>query len=65
MFPERLAQLRKNSDLTQQQVADLLCMRRDVYRRYEKGIYELPLWALIKLTKLYKVTSDYILELDT
>ena len=40
-------------------------MRRDVYRRYEKGIYELPLWALIKLTKLYKVTSDYILELDT
>ena len=65
MFPERLAQLRTDADLTQQQVADLLYMRRDVYRRYEKGIYELPLWALIKLAKLYNVTSDYILELDT
>ena len=64
MFPERLAQLRTDADLTQQQVADLLYMRRDVYRRYEKGIYELPLWALIKLAKLYNVTSDYILELD-
>ena len=64
MFPDRLAQLRHEAALTQQAVADILHMRRDVYRRYEKGVYELPLWALIKLTKLYKVSTDYILELD-
>ena len=49
MFPDRLAKLRNNAGLTQQAVADILHMRRDVYRRYEKGIYELPVWTLIQL----------------
>ena len=64
MFPDRLAQLRQRDHMSQQAVADILHMRRDVYRRYEKGIYELPLWALVKLTEIYNVSSDYILELD-
>lgn len=65
MFPDRLAKLRNNAGLTQQAVADILHMRRDVYRRYEKGIYELPVWALIQLAKLYGTSTDHILELDT
>ena len=64
MFPDRLAKLRHNAGLTQQAVADILHMRRDVYRRYEKGIYELPVWALIQLAKLYGTSTDHILELD-
>ena len=38
-------------------------MHPEVYRRYEKGIREIPVWAVIKLAELYGVTTDYILGL--
>lgn len=38
-------------------------MNLEVYRRYEKGIREIPVWALIKLAELYGVSVDYILGL--
>ena len=34
-----------------------------VYRRYEAGLREIPVWALIKLSELYNVSTDYILGL--
>ena len=58
-FP-RVEELRIDADLTQQQVADYLHCKREVYRRYEKGIRELPVWALIQLADLYHTTTDYI-----
>lgn len=60
----RLEELRLDSDMTQQQIADYLNMKREVYRRYEKGVYEIPVWALVKLSELYDVSSDYILGID-
>lgn len=59
-FP-RLADLRSDADKTQQEIADLLNCKREVYRRYEKGIFELPVWALITLADYYNVSTDYIL----
>lgn len=50
-------------DMTQQQVADYLMCNRQVYARYERGIREIPVSMIIKLAKLYKVSTDYILEL--
>ena len=63
MFFQRLADLRIDSDKTQQEIADLLECKREVYRRYEKGIHEIPVWALIKLAKYYGTSTDYILGL--
>ena len=63
MFFQRLADLRTYSDKTQQEIADLLECKREVYRRYEKGIHEIPVWALIKLAEYYKTSTDYILGL--
>lgn len=63
MFFQRLADLRTDSDKTQQEIADLLECKREVYRRYEKGIHEIPVWALIKLAKYYGTSTDYILGL--
>ncbi|MBQ9535854.1 MAG: helix-turn-helix transcriptional regulator [Clostridia bacterium] len=60
MFFKRLADLRIDHDLTQQQVADLLCCKREVYRRYEKGIHTIPVEFLIKLADYYGVSIDYI-----
>ena len=63
MFFQRLADLRTDSDKTQQEIADLLDCKREVYRRYEKGIHEIPVWALIKLAEFYNTSTDYILGL--
>lgn len=63
MFFQRLADLRIDSDKTQQEIADLLDCKREVYRRYEKGIHEIPVWALIKLAEYYNTSTDYILGL--
>ena len=38
--------------------------KREVYRRYEKGIHEIPVWAVIALAKYYGVSTDYLLGLS-
>lgn len=63
MLFQRLEDLRIDSDKTQQEIADLLNCKREVYRRYEKGTYDIPLWALIKLAGYYEASTDYILGL--
>ncbi len=57
---QRIEDLRIDHDLTQQQVADLLFCQREVYRRYEKGIREIPLSYAVTLAKYYGVSLDYL-----
>ena len=61
MHFQRLEDIRSDTDLTQKEVAEILSMRPEVYRRYEKGIREIPVWALIKLADYYETSTDYIL----
>lgn len=63
MFFKRLYELRTDHDMTQKQVADYLVCNRQVYARYENGLREIPVSMLIKLSKLYGVSTDYILGL--
>ncbi len=63
MHIPRLRDLREDSDKTQQEVADYLNMHRSVYRRYESGEREIPVWAIIKLAEFYHTSTDYILGL--
>jgi len=63
VFFQRLKDLRIDHDKTQQEIADYLHCNREVYRRYEKGTREIPVWALIKLSDLYQTSVDYILGL--
>lgn len=53
--------MREDRDHTQQQVADYLNMHRSVYRRYESGEREIPVWAVMKLADLYNTSTDYLL----
>ena len=62
-YTKRIADLRIDSDKTQQEIADVLVCQREVYRRYEKGERELPLWAAIKLAEYYDVSLDYLVGL--
>ena len=63
MFFQRIEDLRIDADKTQQQIADVLKCKREVYRRYEKGIHEIPVWAVICLANYYGTSTDYILGL--
>ena len=56
----RIRDLREDKDKTQKEIADLLNMQLTVYRRYELGERELPLWAAIKLADYYDVSLDYL-----
>ena len=61
MFFRRLADMRVDRDLKQKEVAAVLNMRPEVYRRYEKGILEIPTWAVIALADYYQTSTDYLL----
>lgn len=60
MYLKRLEDLRIDCDLTQQNIADILHCQREVYRRYEKGVRELPLSYAIILADYYHVSLDYL-----
>lgn len=60
---QRLEDLRVDKDKTQIEIAAYLNLNREVYRRYEKGIREIPTWALVKLAEYYQTSTDYILGL--
>lgn len=64
MMFQRLEDLRVDNDLRQRDVAEYLHMHLEVYRRYEKGIREIPVWAVIQLAKYYHTSTDYILGLS-
>lgn len=64
MYFHRLEDLRVDADLTQSQVAEILNCQREVYRRYEKGIRELPLSYAIILAQYYSVSIDYLVGLS-
>lgn len=60
---QRLEDLRRDADKTQEEIAEILNCQREVYRRYERGIHEIPVWALIRLAAYYNVSTDYMLGL--
>jgi len=62
-YIRRIRDLREDSDLTQQQVAEELGTSQTMYARYERGANEMPIRYLLRLCELYNVSSDYILGL--
>lgn len=62
-YQKIIRDLREDNDLTQEQVAKILGTSQTMYARYERGASELPIRHLIKLSELYKVSTDYILGL--
>ena len=64
-YKKRIRDLREDADLTQVQVAEILGTSQTVYARYERGASEMPIRHLIALAKLYRVSADYILGLES
>ena len=60
-YIKRLKELREDNDLSQKEVAAYLNTTQQVYSRYENGTNEIPIHHIITLSRLYKVSCDYIL----
>jgi len=58
---QRLRDLREDLDLNQTQIAKMLSMSQTGYSKYETGENDIPTAVLIKLSRFYKVSIDYIL----
>lgn len=63
-YYKRIRELREDNDLTQQEVAKKLNLHLTTYQRWETGEREIPTHIIIELSKLYNVTTDYILECE-
>lgn len=63
MFP-RIRNLREDHDLNQTQVASYLGMSQTGYSKYETGENDIPTSVLIKLSELYNVSIDYMLNVS-
>lgn len=64
IFSQRLRELRLENEMTQQHVAGLLNIKQQSYIRYEYGTGEPSINTLVKLTKIFGVTSDYLLGIS-
>jgi len=60
---QHIRDLREDSDLTQQQVAQVLHISQATYSRYESGALDIPSSTLIALAKYYHTSVDYLLDL--
>ncbi len=64
MLYRRIRDLREDRDLTQNQIAKALNCSQQVYSNYELGQRDIPTDILIKLSKFYGVSVDYILGIS-
>lgn len=56
----RIKDLREDKDMTQEEIATILHIKREVYNRYEKGKNMMPITHYIKLAVFYNISLDYI-----
>ena len=57
----RIRDLREDRDLNQTQVAKMLGMSQTGYSKYETGENDIPTVVLIKLSRFYRTSVDYLL----
>ncbi|PJN53628.1 hypothetical protein PAEVO_03480 [Paenibacillus sp. GM2FR] len=62
---DRLTQLRNKKGLTQDQLAEALGVKRARYNSWENNIAKPDIEMIAKLAALHKVSSDYIIGVDT
>lgn len=65
MLKNQLKYFRKSLNMTQQQVADYLCITQRAYGHYETGKREPSVDTIKKLCILFNCTTDELLEMDT
>ncbi len=65
MLSEQLKISRKANKFTQQGLADAIGIERSTYASYETGRNKPDVVLLSRIAKVFDVSSDFILEIDT
>lgn len=63
-FGNRLKTLKIKKKLTQQQLADLLGLTKSVISAYENGLRYPAYDVLIKIARIFKVSTDFLLGVE-
>ena len=58
---KRLRDMREDHDLSQRKLAEQLGMSQTGYSKYETGENDVPTGILIRLSRLYDVSIDFLL----
>ena len=61
IFQQRLEELRKENNLTQKQMAEILHIKQPSYARYEDGTTQPSLEKLVIIADTLGVSVDYLL----
>ena len=64
MVYRRVRELREDNNFTQKEIAKMLSCSQQVYSNYELGQRDIPTDILIKLSKFYNASVDYILGIS-
>ena len=62
MFKERIIELRKDRNLTQEGVANSLKIAKSTYIKYEKGTQSPQLELIEKIAELYGITASEVIS---
>ncbi len=65
MLSEQLKIIRRANKFTQQGLADAIGIERSTYASYETGRNKPDVILLSKIAKVFNVSSDFLLEIDT
>lgn len=60
-FADRLKEKRKETNLTQEEMAKLLAIGQSAYAKWENGRTEPTLENVVKLAKIFDTTTDELL----
>jgi len=58
---KRIRDLREDMDMNQTEIAKMLGMSQTGYSKYETGENDIPTSVLIKLSRFYDTSIDYLL----
>ena len=64
IFANKLKELRKEKNMSQQQMAEYLNIKQQSYARYELDTSEPSYEMLVIIAKFFEVSTDYLLGLS-
>ena len=64
ILSKRLKELRIENNYSQREIADLMGISQVTYSHYELGRRSVSIQNLVKIAKIYNVSTDYLLGLS-
>ena len=64
ILSKKLKELRKENNYSQQEIANLLGIAQVTYSHYELGRRSVSIQNLVKIARIYNVSTDYLFGLS-